>query len=196
MTAEKKAELLPCPFCGGDPKITNGLHVRNVFCPTCDAVGPTGNDAEGAERWNTRAPSPSSEMVEPREQELQTEMAKMPQSVADAMHSIALAGALTIEQIARQMDPRAFEPVSPDESRSNDYAYSERRKQKERALKTAERAYNAVKAALKAAGVSGVPEGHVMVPRSTLEWWTELARINPNDLPPRIGKYLAAAPER
>lgn len=34
----------------------------------------------------------------------------------------------------------------------------------------------------------------VQVPRTTLEWWAELAEINPQDLRPRIQAYLNTAP--
>lgn len=39
------------------------------------------------------------------------------------------------------------------------------------------------------------PDGMVLVSVVTLQWWAELAEINPKDLPPRIEAMLAAAPD-
>lgn len=37
-----------------------------------------------------------------------------------------------------------------------------------------------------------IPEGSVIVPRVTLQWWRQLLDLNPSDLAPRIDAYIAA----
>ena len=55
------SELLPCPFCGGNPDIharhwTNGNHDWWISCIKCCSETTTFNDAEEAiKAWNTRA---------------------------------------------------------------------------------------------------------------------------------------------
>lgn len=61
-------ELLPCPFCGGQPRldksrITEGF---SVHCPNCDACGgwQEGNaEAEVIAAWNRRTPDGGAEWV-------------------------------------------------------------------------------------------------------------------------------------
>ncbi len=58
MTDPKHTEpvdLLPCPFCGGEPRIA-GMAEDYVECTECDAtVGLDGNNPEGPiAAWNTR----------------------------------------------------------------------------------------------------------------------------------------------
>lgn len=44
------------------------------------------------------------------------------------------------------------------------------------------------------APISAIPPGYAAVPHSTLNWWKELAAINPSDLVPRIEAMLDSAP--
>jgi hypothetical protein len=57
MTATKQTELLPCPFCGGEPNLTHSDYVHDdlrpmpvVECKSCSAW-------VRAEDWNTRTQS-------------------------------------------------------------------------------------------------------------------------------------------
>ena len=47
-------ELKPCPFCGGEAKLSsNG---KEVVCLGCEALGPfCDTEAEAIEAWNRRA---------------------------------------------------------------------------------------------------------------------------------------------
>ncbi|AYC99989.1 Lar family restriction alleviation protein [Neorhizobium sp. NCHU2750] len=59
--------LLPCPFCGGEPLIIQSKHANKLWalhCKNCDA-GPSaslGRD-EAVETWNRRAPSPETMVI-------------------------------------------------------------------------------------------------------------------------------------
>ena len=59
-------ELLPCPFCGGEPDEYEGMYGNGIYCMECGAmVGePIHNDwragrrvtyEQAAEAWNTRS---------------------------------------------------------------------------------------------------------------------------------------------
>jgi len=41
-----------------------------------------------------------------------------------------------------------------------------------------------------------VPDGYVVIARSSLEYWASLAEDNPKDIPPRIEFVLSAAPRK
>lgn len=70
MSAEQEPrptpELLPCPFCGGSPWISEDDHgnPRWVLCEicACDGPTPTNADSDGIEEvarsWNHRVPLP------------------------------------------------------------------------------------------------------------------------------------------
>jgi len=70
------ADLLPCPFCGGEPKLRTHRSGEDsmeayVECPTCevrttyyeDSYAPVA-DAVGA--WNRRTPSPQTREATPQ----------------------------------------------------------------------------------------------------------------------------------
>ena len=60
-----KPELLPCPFCGGEP-IYRIDHVDYVQCSVCLTTGPNASIVGGMNRfdeaWNNRADSPKEKL--------------------------------------------------------------------------------------------------------------------------------------
>lgn len=49
-------ELLPCPFCGGEPWLyDNEDGPSNVMCDHCCCDGPLGNNQDAVSAWNRRA---------------------------------------------------------------------------------------------------------------------------------------------
>jgi Lar family restriction alleviation protein len=56
-----KGELLPCPFCGGDPGVVVHALVdgASVYCMArdCDAVASSETIKAAVVKWNRRAPS-------------------------------------------------------------------------------------------------------------------------------------------
>lgn len=62
--AKESVELLPCPFCGGDPAITIGVSPRgqktvDVVCQDCSATVPAFCESDAITDWNTRATPPA-----------------------------------------------------------------------------------------------------------------------------------------
>ena len=65
----EQAELLPCPFCGGDelahgwssPGMDGSMHTGSVECHSCNAMVYAGTEAEAIAAWNRRATPKSSE---------------------------------------------------------------------------------------------------------------------------------------
>lgn len=52
-------ELLPCPFCGGEPNgPAHGDTTWWIECPVCEIVTDDASKSALIERWNRRAPSP------------------------------------------------------------------------------------------------------------------------------------------
>lgn len=49
------ADLLPCPFCGGEAQLSEGISYY-VFCPDCGAEGPWDDDSrdKAINGWNAR----------------------------------------------------------------------------------------------------------------------------------------------
>lgn len=49
------ADLLPCPFCGGEAQLSEGISYY-VFCPDCGAEGPWDDDGrdKAVNGWNAR----------------------------------------------------------------------------------------------------------------------------------------------
>ena len=53
------SDLLPCPFCGGDPRMTRANGESWVACYECDASSlMCGTDKRAITAWNRRPSSP------------------------------------------------------------------------------------------------------------------------------------------
>lgn len=59
-TPEHETKLLPCPFCGGNNLVLEGIGSGcEYYVCVCGADGPAGDDKlESHDRWNERAPNP------------------------------------------------------------------------------------------------------------------------------------------
>lgn len=73
LSAAQVAHLLPCPFCGSDPKLVayNGRYDVDDFCVHCDscdlALNGDSTPEAAAARWNhraTRPPAPADALME------------------------------------------------------------------------------------------------------------------------------------
>lgn len=54
--ATKPGELLPCPFCGGEPRIATACGEAWIECSSCAISTPIGCDlASETTRWNARS---------------------------------------------------------------------------------------------------------------------------------------------
>jgi len=48
--------LLPCPFCGGEPRmVSGGPGCTFIQCSICNASGDDGSEEYAVEKWNCRA---------------------------------------------------------------------------------------------------------------------------------------------
>ena len=51
------AELLPCPFCGGEARLSQPIPEQCGMCRECGTIGPMARDADAAiAAWNRRTP--------------------------------------------------------------------------------------------------------------------------------------------
>jgi len=54
-------EMLPCPFCGGEPYLHGFSTNRFVMCMECGAQSDDGSRERVTAAWNRRTPAPAEE---------------------------------------------------------------------------------------------------------------------------------------
>lgn len=81
-------ELKPCPFCGGEPKVTEREGFAFFWCGECAASSKIAKESEAREYWNTR---PAEDALKAEGERLKAEIEKLKEAIKE-IRNIADAG--------------------------------------------------------------------------------------------------------